>query len=98
MQHETTLSNPGMALADAASTPPRPLWRRAWEGWMRFAHVLGVINTRIIMFIFFFIFVLPIGLVLQLLRDPLHIKHPPDTNWVPHPHDTHGLDSAHQQF
>lgn len=40
--------------------------------WMKFAHVLGFINTRILLGIIYFLVFVPMGCVLRLLsRDPL---------------------------
>jgi membrane-associated phospholipid phosphatase len=50
-----SLGSPGIALL-------RPLY----IGWMMFAFVLGWINTRIILGIFFYLILTPIGLVLRL--------------------------------
>lgn len=36
--------------------------------WMKFAHILGVINTRIILFLVFILTVVPISLLLRLFR------------------------------
>ncbi len=36
--------------------------------WMKFAHILGVVNTRIILFLVFILTVVPISLLLRLFR------------------------------
>lgn len=81
-----------------APAEPQSVWRRAWEGWKRVAHVIGVFNTRVIMSILYFIVVLPMGIVFRMVSDPLQLKEPKDTNWVPLPSDEHKLESARQQF
>lgn len=41
--------------------------------WMLLAGVLGAINQRILMFLFFWLIVTPVGLTMKLIgRDPLH--------------------------
>jgi len=40
--------------------------------WMRFAEVLGYVNTRIILTALFYLILTPVGLVLRLVRDPLN--------------------------
>lgn len=43
--------------------------------WMRFAHILGWINTRLLLFIVFFLIFTPIGLIMKLLKiDPLQSR------------------------
>src|SRR5262245_20998983 len=67
------------------AAPQQSLLRRAWEGWKKFAHVIGVFNTRVIMSVLYFIIVLPFGLVFRQFSDPLQLQEPPDSNWVPLP-------------
>ncbi len=87
-----------VVIADSEISPQASVWRRAWERWKRIAHAIGVVQTRIIMFLFFIVVVLPVGLILRLLRDPLHFKHPERTNWTPHRQEPHTLESAQRQF
>jgi hypothetical protein len=43
--------------------------------WFKIAHVLGWINTRIILSVFYFVFVLPIAWISRLFtKDPLMLK------------------------
>jgi Saxitoxin biosynthesis operon protein SxtJ len=47
-----------------------------YTAWMKVGHVLGAINTRIILGLIFYIMVFPIGLLLKLFgKDPLLRKH-----------------------
>lgn len=46
-----------------------------YRGWLAFGHVLGWINTRIILGIMFYLLFLPVGLVIRLLgKDPMARK------------------------
>ena len=85
------------ALASSTSEPAN-LLRRAWEGWKKIAHVIGVFNTRVIMSILYFLIVLPFGLVFRVVSDPLQMKEPAGSNWVALPQHAHNLDTAHDQF
>jgi hypothetical protein len=50
-----------------------------YRGWMRLGHVLGWVNTRIILGVLFFAMILPVGLVMRLLgHDPLARRRNPD--------------------
>lgn len=53
-----------------------PLWLRPlFVGWMKVGHVLGFINTRIILSIGFFLVFTPIGLIRRMMgKDSLHRK------------------------
>ncbi len=72
--------------------------RVAWDHWKKIARAIGVVQTRILMVCFYFVFVLPIGLLMRLNGDPLHLKAPAGTNWVPHRHEDPSLETARRQF
>jgi len=49
------------------------------RGWMAVGHVLGWINTRIIMAVIFFLVVTPMGWMMRVLgRDPMHRRFEPN--------------------
>lgn len=79
---------------DAASMPVWPwivaamLWVPAllmpgslqpvYRGWMKIGHSIGWVNTRIILGLLFYVFVLPMGLVMRLFgKDPMARKFDP---------------------
>jgi hypothetical protein len=67
------LAGAGLWLAAALISPQwlSPLYK----GWMKFGHVLGWINARIILGLVFFIMVTPIGLVMRLFgKDLLRMR------------------------
>ena len=45
-----------------------PLLRPVYIGWMNFAFVLGWINTRVLLGVFFYLIITPIGLAMRLFR------------------------------
>lgn len=52
------------------------------RGWMKIGHVLGSINTRIILGIIYYLLITPMGLVMRLMgKDPMHraLTHGTDT-------------------
>ncbi|MEZ5501169.1 MAG: SxtJ family membrane protein [Halioglobus sp.] len=57
-----------MALLMPASLGP------VYKVWMRFAEVLGWINTRIILGVIFFLIFFPFGVILRLFNDPMQRK------------------------
>ena len=72
-----------MVLAIASVVPPLltfaafPLWLRFFGAWMKLAEVLSFVMTRVILSVFFFGFLTPIGFTMKLFRaDPL------DRNWT----------------
>ena len=59
----------GWALALPNSLSP------VYQAWMAVGHVLGWINSRIILSIMFYVLILPVGLILRLFgKDPMHRK------------------------
>ena len=53
----------------------QPVLRPIYVLWMRFAYVLGWLNTRFLLGIFFYLVITPVGLVMRILgRDPLTRK------------------------
>jgi hypothetical protein len=89
----------GVEPLTSVSTPgPTGFVRAAWAHWKKIAHAVGVVQTRVLMVIFYFIVVLPIGLVMRLSGDPLHLKAPMGGNWIAHRHEAPSLDSARRQF
>ncbi len=61
------------------------LLRPLYIGWMAFAFVLGWVNTRLILGIFFYLILTPIGLILRLTGKDLldrRIDHQASSYWV----------------
>ena len=42
--------------------------------WMRLAHILGYVNTRIILSVLFYLVFTPIGIIARMVKDPLNRK------------------------
>lgn len=64
----------------------KPLLQKAWQTWKRIAHRIGVVNTHILLFLFYFLIFGPFALVLRLFkRDMLEKKIPAhaETFWHP---------------
>ncbi len=72
-------------LAPALAHFARPAWMAFFAKWMKFAEVLGMISTTIILSVFFYVFLTPTGLVMRLFRkDPLDLdwKDGKKTMWI----------------
>lgn len=47
--------------------------KQVHSGWMKIGHVLGLINTKIILGIIYYLFISPMGLVMRLMgKDSMH--------------------------
>jgi lipopolysaccharide/colanic/teichoic acid biosynthesis glycosyltransferase len=53
--------------------------RALWEGWKRVAKRIGDVQARILLTIFYFLFLAPFALVVRWRMDPLAIK--TDMGW-----------------
>ena len=63
----------GVALVAAFAVPA--LWLRFFRAWMALAEIMGFVMTRVILGVFFFVILTPIGLVMRLFgRDALNTK------------------------
>ena len=53
-----------------------PGWLRPiYKGWMKFGHVVGLINTRIILALMFYLMILPLGFIMRIMgKDPMRRK------------------------
>ncbi len=73
-----------------------------WRWWQRFAHRLGVINTHVLLFLFYFFILGLFGLVIRLLRSDLLDKNlpkqPVTTFWQGRTVETGNLAQFKHQF
>src|SRR5438477_5047028 len=77
--------------------PQTSLLRRLWEGWKRVGRKIGDFQARVLLTLIYAIFVLPFGLVVTLLGDPLRIRRARQ-HWQEHPDDKVDLRWAHRQW
>jgi hypothetical protein len=76
----------------------RILLRRAWSRWRAVAQVIGDFQARIILTLFYFIFVTPGGLIVRSMYDPLRLKPPKGASmWVTYKSGQQSLDDARRQ-
>ena len=69
---------PGSLLAIAGLVVPS-LLKQVYQGWMWVGHVMGWVNTRIILGVLFYGVVTPMGLVMKVTgRDPMRRGYDPD--------------------
>lgn len=69
---------PGSILAVAGLTMPGVL-KHVYQGWMWVGHMMGWVNTRIILGVLFYGVVTPMGLIMKLAgRDPMRRGYEPD--------------------
>jgi hypothetical protein len=93
-----SVSSESVAVASKVAPTSVGLMRATWERWKKIAHAIGVVQTRVLMIGFFFLFAVPLGLLMRLSGDRLRLKPPSGTNWVPHAHQEQSLETARRQF
>ncbi len=54
----------------------KPIAGKLAQGWLMFANILGLINTRIILFLIFFLWLTPIAFVYRIFNKDLLNLHP----------------------
>ena len=73
------------------------MWKRLWEAWNRLAHWIGNFQARVLLTVIYSVIVLPFGLAVRWLADPLRIKRRPAA-WLGHPREPTNLDWARRQW
>ena len=71
-----------------------------YRGWMKFAHVLGWVNTRIILSLVYIIIMTPMALIFKVVgKDPMKRKlGAEDSYWIKRESKTFDRDSYRRQF
>jgi hypothetical protein len=72
--------------------------RKLWEHWKRIAKAIGNFNARVIMTVFYFLFLAPLSIPVKA-KDPLAIRGKNKTGWIPRPaSEGTPMDHAMRQF
>ncbi len=69
-----------------------------WRGWKEFGHLLGDWLARVVLTIFYFSVLIPFGIGVRLLSDPLHIKTKKTPFWRPRTTGDQELKEVLRQF
>jgi hypothetical protein len=74
------------------------LLQELWKKWKALAVKIGNFQGRLILTLFYFIFVTPFGLVVRLSSDPLQMKHSSGSSfWRPKASPESTLEEARRQ-
>jgi len=75
----------------------RATLRRLWQGWKRVGKKIGDFQARVLLTVFYFVFLAPFALGVRFLADPLGLKQ--RAGWHPvTPPPTTPLERAGRQF
>ncbi len=71
-----------------------------WEGWKKFAHILGRIQTVILLTVFYFLILGPVALISRLFGKSFLIYRGGNshTYWIEKPASTRGEEQYFQQY
>jgi hypothetical protein len=73
--------------------------RKLWVGWKKIARTIGDFNARVILTLFYFIFLAPFALAVRFLSDPLAIKNKSAPSWGgKSPSEEPVMEQARKQF
>lgn len=61
---------------------PISLLKTSWEYWKKIAHRIGTFQSRLILTLFYFTILLPVGIVFSLFKDALGIKAKRKSTWI----------------
>ncbi len=71
--------------------------KRLWAAWKRFAQRVGNFQARVLLTVLYGALVLPFGLAVRWLADPLRIKRPPD-KWIDRSEEATDMNWARRQW
>jgi hypothetical protein len=71
--------------------------RRAWSAWKQLARRIGEFNSRVVLTLLYAVLVIPVGLILRLVADPLRRRRPQTSNWTPRVPAPPIMDEARRQ-
>ncbi|MFN7974453.1 MAG: SxtJ family membrane protein [Acidobacteriota bacterium] len=76
------------------------LLKKLYAAWMKLAHALGWVNTRILLFVFFVVVLGPFALLARLFRKDFYEQAVPGSPsyWIKRPVPGFTKEDCHRQF
>jgi hypothetical protein len=73
--------------------------KKLWSKWKPFAQKIGDFQARVILSVFYFIFVSPIGIIFKFADDSLRLKKPKTNSyWINRGRTKPSLEDERRQF
>ena|GEM_PF-756554 len=60
----------------------RSVWRRTWDGWLGFAHLIGTVQMVVVLTIVYWVFIPLVYLPFGLIADPLRLRKSAGSHWL----------------
>lgn len=90
---------PSKTRAEQTEEISASFFKGLWERWKNFSKRMGGFQSRIILSIFYFLFVTPFALAVKTFSDRLRLKHhPADSYWLEKREAESGLEELRRQF
>ena len=70
---------------------------KAWSGWKKVARAIGEFNSRVLLTLLYIVLLIPFGLGLRLVADPLRRRKPVASNWIVRAEAPATLEEARRQ-
>jgi nitrate reductase gamma subunit len=78
---------------------PANVFKKRWQSWNEFSKRMGSFQSRILLSLFFFVFVSPFAIAVKMFSDPLHLKYQSRTSWwIPKKEIRNELEEFRRQF
>jgi hypothetical protein len=72
--------------------------RRLWAWWKVVAHTIGTFQSRVLLTVFYYLILLPFGVSIRLLADPLHLRCRQGSHWIGRTTELTDWEHARRQF
>lgn len=76
----------------------RAWYKKLWDGWMKIARAVGNFNARVILSLFYLIFMVPMGLFVRASRDFLGLRRPEGSGWIARGEAPRTIEESRKQF
>ncbi|MBI2910193.1 MAG: hypothetical protein HYX92_21330 [Chloroflexi bacterium] len=73
------------------------LVRRAWAAWLRLMRIVGHFQARVVLTVFYFVAIVPVGVGLRVFLDPLRLKRANGSCWLGRGRQDASLEEARKQ-
>lgn len=74
------------------------LLRFLWSKWKILAHKIGVFQSKVILTLFYFIFLTPFGIIFTFFKDGLKIKKTSRGNWIEKKRQINTIEDLREQY
>ena len=74
------------------------LLKKLWKRWLVVGHVIGNFQAQVILSLFYFIVIFPLGIFFRFFADPLRMRKVTGSNFQKWEHPKETLEEARKQY